>query len=173
MAVSLPLQVLYMNHWNELGLQPGSDRDEIKAAFRKLALKYHPDINPDAAEKFAKVKAAAEALLKEPVHTDPAATRAAQMRRQWAQKAPATGGAGYYNAPTHNHWFTSRKGSVYFSLASLAGGVFIFFGAVYVHGGMYEYNTSKRAAERLAQSNNNRRDQLRELLVMERREQKA
>ena len=44
-----------------LGISPGATDDEIKAAYRKLAKKYHPDLNGGSAEAEAKMKEVNEA----------------------------------------------------------------------------------------------------------------
>ncbi|HJZ23070.1 MAG TPA: molecular chaperone DnaJ [Candidatus Babeliales bacterium] len=82
------------DYYDILGVSRTASLDEIKAAYRKLALKYHPDRNPDNKEAEEKFKEAANAYQ---VLSDE------QKRRQYDQYGQAgvggPGMGGYGNGP--------------------------------------------------------------------------
>lgn len=50
------------NYYSVLGVTQNATDAEIKSAYRTLARKYHPDVNPDGAEKFKDISEAYETL---------------------------------------------------------------------------------------------------------------
>src|SRR5690349_21568882 len=53
------------DYYETLGVSKTASQDEIQKAYRKLARKHHPDLNPDdktAKDKFQKVQAAFDVL---------------------------------------------------------------------------------------------------------------
>lgn len=55
----------FIDYYKILGIKKKSTQDEIKKAYRKLARKYHPDLNPNdkvAEQKFKEINEANEVL---------------------------------------------------------------------------------------------------------------
>lgn len=62
----------YRDYYQTLGVSKDASQDEIKKAYRKLARKYHPDVNPDdpnAEEKFKDINEAYQVLSDEDKRT--------------------------------------------------------------------------------------------------------
>ena len=53
------------DYYKTLGVEKGASKEEIKKAYKKLAKKYHPDLNrdnPESTDKFKKINEAASIL---------------------------------------------------------------------------------------------------------------
>ena len=84
------------DYYEVLGVQKNATEDEIKKAYRKIAIKYHPDRNPGDKEAEEKFKEAAEAY---DVLHDP------QKRQQYDQfgfNGPMGGGFGGFGGASMN-----------------------------------------------------------------------
>ena len=81
----------YKDYFQVLGVNRNADADAIKKAFRTLARKYHPDVNPGDKTAEARFKEISEAYE---VLSDPEKRRRyEQFGQYWNQAGPAAGGA--------------------------------------------------------------------------------
>jgi len=85
----------YKDYYKVLGVEKGASQDDIKKAYRKLAVKYHPDKNPGdkkAEDKFKEINEANEVL------GDPEKKKKYdELGANWQQYGQA-GNAGFNNA---------------------------------------------------------------------------
>ena len=88
----------FPDYYAILGVPPTASRDEIRAAYRRLARRHHPDVNPPdeddvAANKFMRQLNEAYEVLNDPRQ------RAAYDRQHWAQAPPSRSEAPYRSGP--------------------------------------------------------------------------
>ena len=105
------------DYYKVLGVARGASEDEIRTAYRELARKHHPDLNPDdkgAKEKFQEVTKAFEVLSDE------------EKRKQYDQFGPAFesigGGPGFGGGRGRGNPFGGGGSNVEFDLNDLFGG---------------------------------------------------
>jgi molecular chaperone DnaJ len=99
------------NYYEILGVDRGASRDDIRKAYRKLARKYHPDINPgnkEAENKFKDLSVAHDVLsdekkrklydeFGEPGLSAGFDSEKARSYQQWQQQSARAGGAYEFN----------------------------------------------------------------------------
>ncbi|KAH0627748.1 hypothetical protein JD844_008034 [Phrynosoma platyrhinos] len=101
------------DYYKALGIQSGANEDEIKKAYRKMALKYHPDKNkdPNAEEKFKEIAEAYDVL------SDP---KKRAVYDQYGEEGLKTGG-GSSGTPGNTFHYTFH-GDPHATFASFFGG---------------------------------------------------
>jgi curved DNA-binding protein len=121
----------YKDYYSLLGLDRKASQQEIKKAFRKLARKYHPDVNGGdhlAAEKFQEINEANEVL------SDPEKRRKYdQLGSQWQHHQGTGGGSEDFNwnewqsAPNQDHTYRSVNPEEFEEMFGTQGGYSDFF----------------------------------------------
>jgi curved DNA-binding protein len=116
---------MYIDYYKILGVDKNATQDDIKKAYRKLARKYHPDLNPNDKEakgKFQQINEANEVL------SDPDKRRKYdQYGKEW-KHAEEFEKAGQYREPSYSQgggeWFSGDASEGDFSdfFNSLFGG---------------------------------------------------
>ncbi|MBW9202629.1 J domain-containing protein [Bacteroidales bacterium SW292] len=113
----------YIDYYKVLGVDKTASQDDIKKAFRKLARKYHPDLNPDdpsAKEKFQAINEANE-VLSDPEkrkkydeygehwkHADEfEAQKKAQQAGGFGGFGGFSGGQGFHTDGNGTYWYSS------------------------------------------------------------------
>ena len=104
------------DYYSALGVDKNASQDDIKSAYRKLAKKYHPDLNkdnPDAANKFKEINEAYEVLGDE------------KKRQNYDQFGSAEGGANFsdfFNGGGFNFSSGGGFGDIFSDLFGAFGG---------------------------------------------------
>lgn len=97
----------YKDYYKILGIQKSASADDIKKAYRKLARKYHPDVNPGdkaSEEKFKEINEAYE-VLSDPEKRQKYDT----LGPNWQDMFAGAGAGGPYGAP-RTQTYTYRTG---------------------------------------------------------------
>ena len=113
------------DYYEVLGISKNASEDEVKKAFRKLAVKYHPDKEGGSEEKFKEINEAYEVLKDK------------QKRQRYDQFGHAGvggsgGGAGYSGNPFEGFGGFGQGQNINFDFGEGLGDIFSqFFGGHY------------------------------------------
>ena len=128
----------YKDYYSILGIDRKADAKEIKKAYRKLARKYHPDVNPpdsDAAMKFQDINEANEVL------SDPAKRQQYDLLgSQWQQYQQGGGNPEDFNwaeraaAGNQNYGYRTVNPEEFEELFGTGGGFSEFFSSLFGNG---------------------------------------
>lgn len=135
------------SYYQLLGLNEGASIAEVKRAYRRLALKYHPDHNksPGAREHFLKITEAYNYLLDPPTRTVPErdVSKAEAERRHRAREAAKKASRQRYEAfKKQQEWEQGKaysRGISFFIAIVLLGGS-IYFGKSYINNWYVDQN---------------------------------
>jgi curved DNA-binding protein len=137
----------YKDYYKVLGVERNASQEEIRRAYRKLALKYHPDRNQGdkaAEERFKEINEAYQVLsdTEKRVHYD----RLGDSYSRWQ----SSGASGDFN---WNDWFTGQPGGTRVAYGNLddlfQGGFSDFFRAIF--GGFGDMGVGGAAGPRVQQ----------------------
>ena len=120
-------------YYTLLGIEPTKDRNVIKKAYRKKAMKYHPDMNPskNAEEKFiaitnayeiltGQIKQPSETFVKKPEDIKKEHIRKAKRRYESIKEKEKRKDAQYYKKITSGwQWKGFKIGAIYCCVLSL------------------------------------------------------
>lgn len=92
------MSVKYQDYYKILGIERKASQEEVQRAFRKLARKYHPDINkaPEAEKKFKEINEAYE-VLKDPEKR----SKYDALGSNWRQGQGVDAGSGFDSSSVH------------------------------------------------------------------------
>ena len=94
------------NYYSTLGISKDADIKKIKAAFRRLARQYHPDLNPGdpiSAEKFKKISQAYDVL------SDPTKRRRYDLRSSFNQRQTTNSTQYTTTSQQNNSYYSSHS----------------------------------------------------------------
>lgn len=109
----------FKDYYNILGVKPDADAKTVKTAYRKLARKYHPDVNPDdgAEAKFKEVAEAYQVLKNEQLRAEFDELRQYGSQTQQGFQPPpgwkASAGTGYQQRGQSQQDFSDFFNSIF------------------------------------------------------------